>query len=384
MIFCAILLGFCASASAAETGEKNVSLSVANDAGVKYDINNNNTYTYFPGTGSGTGAIKITSNVEDIDGDIVFTSNQSGTFYVTDTGGQGWDDSVILMLAVNGTIPDNFALNVKVSGYQWTPSFRSAPTGPVTYNNTALDETFYKSDFNYGPQIYKPMNTPLYPIYQQQDTNDLLNQFYVMFIDLYAGIWTKTSLLDRGMVKIVYSFENLPQGSMAAFNAFGFKMNGTKNQPYSGIQWTNLVNKLGETSTIATGYYVNGAAPIASFSATPTNGSSPLNVAFTDQSTGNPKSWLWDFGDGTTSNSQNPTHIYSAAGIYTVILTVTNAAGNSTAISNITVLNSGESKDSTVNAQSNTIPMQNTGLPLAAMILALSLVGSGIAWGRRK
>ncbi len=382
IITCAFLLGFSSSAAAADTGEKNVTLSVANDNGVKYNINNNNTYTYFPGNGSGTGAIKITSNVADIDGDIVFTGNQSGTFYVTDTGGQGWDDTVILMLAVNGTIPDNFALNILVSGYQWTPSFRSAPTGPVTYKNTALDETFYKSDFSYGPQIYKPMNTPVYPIYQQQDTNNLLNQFYVMFIDLYAGIWTNTSLTDRGMVKIVYSFENLPQDSMAAFNAYGFKMNGTNNQRFSGIQWTNLVNKLGENSTIATGFYVNGAAPVAGFSVDPKNGQVPLNVQFTDKSTGKPTSWLWDFGDGTTSDDQNPNHTYRAPGTYKVILTVTNAAGNSTYTSYITV--SGAPVDNKVSAQSNNIPMQNTGLPLVTIILALLMVGSGFTWGKIK
>ena len=66
---------------------------------------------------------------------------------------------------------------------------------------------------------------------------------------------------------------------------------------------------------------------IASFTSNPTTGFAPLNVAFTDTSTGLPTSWLWDFGDGATSTEQNPTYIYSVAGTYTVKLTASNANG---------------------------------------------------------
>ncbi|WP_095644518.1 PKD domain-containing protein, partial [Methanosarcina spelaei] len=71
--------------------------------------------------------------------------------------------------------------------------------------------------------------------------------------------------------------------------------------------------------------------PVAAFSASPTSGKAPLNVKFTDTSTGTPTKWKWDFGDGTTSTKQNPMHKYSKAGVYTVKLTVTNAAGINTA-----------------------------------------------------
>jgi PKD repeat protein len=52
-----------------------------------------------------------------------------------------------------------------------------------------------------------------------------------------------------------------------------------------------------------------------------------LSVTFEDRSTREPTSWLWDFGDGTTSTSQNPTHIYEDRGRYDVVLTVANVAG---------------------------------------------------------
>jgi PKD repeat protein len=65
----------------------------------------------------------------------------------------------------------------------------------------------------------------------------------------------------------------------------------------------------------------------AEFSGSPTRGPAPLAVAFTDQSTGDPTGWSWNFGDGATSTAQNPTHTYSLPGTYTVTLTVTDAFG---------------------------------------------------------
>jgi PKD repeat protein len=70
-------------------------------------------------------------------------------------------------------------------------------------------------------------------------------------------------------------------------------------------------------------------APTADFSATPTTGTAPLQVAFTDASTGSPTSWEWDFqNDGTVdSTAQNPSFTYSAPGTYAVKLTARNAGG---------------------------------------------------------
>ena len=62
---------------------------------------------------------------------------------------------------------------------------------------------------------------------------------------------------------------------------------------------------------------------VAGFTASPTLGKAPLTVAFTDQSTGGDMTtWNWSFGDGITSSSKNPSHLYSNAGSYTVTLTV--------------------------------------------------------------
>lgn len=49
---------------------------------------------------------------------------------------------------------------------------------------------------------------------------------------------------------------------------------------------------------------------------------------FTDQSTDIPQTWLWDFGDGTTSDQESPVHVYATPGTYTVTLTVSNTIGS--------------------------------------------------------
>jgi len=74
------------------------------------------------------------------------------------------------------------------------------------------------------------------------------------------------------------------------------------------------------------------ATPVATFSATPEAGREPLTVQFTDQSTGNPTSWVWNFGDSHTSTEQHPSHKYMEAGVYTVKLTASNAVGSNTLV----------------------------------------------------
>ena len=64
-------------------------------------------------------------------------------------------------------------------------------------------------------------------------------------------------------------------------------------------------------------------------------------VTFTDHSSG-ASVWYWTFGDGATSTSQNPTHSYSSAGVYTVSLTVTTQRGIVTAYDTVTVVADGD------------------------------------------
>lgn len=73
--------------------------------------------------------------------------------------------------------------------------------------------------------------------------------------------------------------------------------------------------------------------PVVDFSASPTSGTAPLKVLFTDNSTGGPTSWLWDFGDGINSkHALNATHTFNEPGKYNVSLIVMNGNGSSTKI----------------------------------------------------
>jgi PKD repeat protein len=67
--------------------------------------------------------------------------------------------------------------------------------------------------------------------------------------------------------------------------------------------------------------------PVADFFGTPLTGLAPLTVQFTDLTTGAPAGWTWNFGDGSSNGTQNPSHVYSAPGIYSVSLRVENACG---------------------------------------------------------
>ncbi|MFC1716235.1 PKD domain-containing protein [Candidatus Poribacteria bacterium] len=89
-------------------------------------------------------------------------------------------------------------------------------------------------------------------------------------------------------------------------------------------------NIAGSDTETKTNYITVFGVPVADFSASPTSGAAPLTVDFTDLSQNNPTSWSWDFGDGSTSSQQNPSHTCSSCGEYTVRLTASNIAGSDT------------------------------------------------------
>jgi PKD repeat protein len=70
----------------------------------------------------------------------------------------------------------------------------------------------------------------------------------------------------------------------------------------------------------------------------PTSGAMPLPVAFSGTAAGGtaPYTYAWNFGDGQTSTSQNPSHTYTTAGLYVAALTVTDST-RTTAVSTLNV-----------------------------------------------
>jgi PKD repeat protein len=97
-------------------------------------------------------------------------------------------------------------------------------------------------------------------------------------------------------------------------------------------------NQYGSDTKTVPGFIGVGNPPVADFSAAPHEGSFPLKVAFTDLSKNKPTAWNWEFGDGTSSAEQNPSHTFTAPGLYTVRLKVSNAFG-SDALSQTSMVN---------------------------------------------
>jgi PKD repeat protein len=100
-----------------------------------------------------------------------------------------------------------------------------------------------------------------------------------------------------------------------AFALAGGNSNSAYYSSREGAQPPELVIETGEIGP-----------PEADFEATPLIGNVPLWVSFTDRSIGS-ENLLWTFGDGTSSSERNPTHLYTATGLYTVTLQVSNEHG---------------------------------------------------------
>jgi YVTN family beta-propeller protein len=116
---------------------------------------------------------------------------------------------------------------------------------------------------------------------------------------------------------------------------------GSNNISVIDTSTNNVTDVPGLNNPIAFGQFIGSVpqltTPFANFSSNVTSGYVPLYVQFTDLSI-NATSWNWDFGDGANSTDQNPMHIYSAIGNYTVNLTVSNAKDTDSKNATITVL----------------------------------------------
>jgi PKD repeat protein len=122
-------------------------------------------------------------------------------------------------------------------------------------------------------------------------------------------------------------------------------------------------------------FWVQGTTPLsASATGSPSTGNAPLTENFTGSATGGtaPYTYSWNFGDGSTSTAQNPTHTYSTAGTYTATLTVTDSSSPAnTATSQVTT---------TVSAVGNPLAASASATPTSGQI-PLSVAFTGTATG---
>ena len=180
-------------------------------------------------------------------------------------------------------------------------------------------------------------------------------------VDLCLTLLIPESISEAGMTIVIDSialrgFQNIPDGmsicvsdTMAHPNtSYTAHITGTPTvagnfdlkivaRAYSASTQAFLLtmanNMLGQGYSSGITLVVNATGtelPVADFSASTTTATVNETISFTDESAFSPTSWLWDFGDGTTSTEQNPTHSYSEIGTYTVQLTVENENGSDT------------------------------------------------------
>jgi PKD repeat protein len=100
---------------------------------------------------------------------------------------------------------------------------------------------------------------------------------------------------------------------------------------------TLTASNAGGTSSASKSVTVKPVAPVASFTFSPSATTTGKQVTFRDTSAFSPTGWSWYFGDGYSSTSQSPTHIYPSAGSFTVYLTARNAQGSNTTSSTVTI-----------------------------------------------
>jgi len=117
-------------------------------------------------------------------------------------------------------------------------------------------------------------------------------------------------------------------GQAAVINGTNWSASVTVSDGTNTLTVVATDNSSDHNSTTQIIHAVYYPVPVASFTGTPTAGTAPLTVNFTDTSTGTINNRTWTFGDGATSTAVNPAHTYAAAGTYSVNLSVTGPSGS--------------------------------------------------------
>jgi PKD repeat protein len=234
---------------------------------------------------------------------------QVGAWELTLTDTQGQTTPVLLTLATGGTAT---AAELPVPAGALTPTPSEAPSASPGEGSPSPAETPQATELPAQPSGL--LNSP------------------------GQGVWTPTS--DTGLI---FTYEVL-QSDQAGAYVQKVTVSGTADLDDTGDALTGSYNMQftapdgtaqGSSSGTILGTRIQMAL-IAAFDASQAAGSK--DVKFTDQSTGVPTGWNWDFGDGSLSADQNPSHTYKQPGDYTVTLTVTDDnGGTATATQTITV-----------------------------------------------
>jgi len=311
-----------------------------------------------------------------------YTYVSAGTFSVilTVTNGGGSNSIVKAGYITVSPVPPVSAFTATpTSGYTpLTVTFTDASTGtvPRTYawdfnNDGVVDSTEQNPSYTYtSAGIYTVKLT----VTNAAGSDEEIKTDYVTAKPAVGPLAAFTATPTSGYTPLTVQFTDTSTGTAPLTYAWDFNNDGVvdsteKNPSYTytsvgsfSVKLT-VTNPAGTDDEVKTGYIATASptAPVAAFTATPTSGTVPLTVQFTDASTGTaPLTYAWDFNnDGVVdSTNQNPSYTYPVTGTYSVKLTVTNKGGSNTVVKtgNI-IVKSGLVAAFTATPASGTVPL---------------------------
>jgi glucose/arabinose dehydrogenase/PKD repeat protein len=153
----------------------------------------------------------------------------------------------------------------------------------------------------------------------------------------YAQNWIRGLRFDgNGAVSSTFNFEPTSGALDGPYGDIVYLAEGPDGALYYvDLGYSDIGGTFGVSKIRRIRYVQSNQAPVVNASATsPTSGPAPLNVAFSSAGSsdpeGQPLSYSWNFGDGATSTSANPSHTYTSTGTYQVRLTVSDGVNSST------------------------------------------------------
>lgn len=205
------------------------------------------------------------------------------------------------------------------------------------YRMKAVDDTLVQSDYSAEVSAAIPLlSFPGSPVTILSGSNNLNLAPYVNDPDDNDGVLTWSTENNNTGFDIQFDASN---ASIAPGTSLQGEIELRVTDPDGFFDIATISIIIDTSSTIQ--------PPVANFSATPRNGIAPLTVDFTDasNSVNSIETWYWDFGDGNNSAEQNPQNIYTDAGAYTIVLTVTDDQN----------INDSETKTSYINVTSENV-----------------------------
>jgi glucose/arabinose dehydrogenase/chitodextrinase len=150
----------------------------------------------------------------------------------------------------------------------------------------------------------------------------------------YTQNWIKRLTFDaNGNVNGVFNFEPLDGSVDGPYGDIVYMTEGPDGALYYvDLGYSDISGTFGVSKVRRIEFIQSDLPPVAVASATPTQGPTPLTVNFSSAGSsdpeGQPLTYSWNFGDGTTSTQASPSHTYTVAGPYQVRLTVSDGVNS--------------------------------------------------------